>query len=435
MDSKEEAEGEAGAEITHLATVITQSTGMLSQLLAKHGLRMPSFDKNSNDSISDTITPELSEIARAKNMAINACMELLDLLQGPLTCMLPLYNGSALQAISRYKIYSHVPLSGSISYESLSAKCGIHIFELKQIIRFAIVFHRLFLEKEKGVVEHSAGSRILAENRIVQAGIGQFDEFYGSFARCVDAIDQFDGHEPNETGFSLSHDTSSNLFSYLYVHPERAKQFSEAMKFYTGPIPAYSPDFLINGYPWEDLPQGCVIVDVGGSDGHIGRLIAKKNPGLKVVVQDLPNVVEEAIAMAEAGAGVGADETARIHYHAHDFFTPQSITANIYLFRWVLHDWPDEYVVQILRQLLPVMRSGARVIVNESLCPESGSLPINVERYTRYMDMMMLAINKSRLRDEDEWRGLFAQVDGGFEVRCWTPEGAALAIIEATWRE
>ncbi|OJJ07029.1 hypothetical protein ASPVEDRAFT_88295 [Aspergillus versicolor CBS 583.65] len=417
---------EKEAEVISLAKTITQSTESLCRLLTEHGLPMPSLDTTPQSIFSPQAST--AEITTAKTKAINACMELLDRLQGPLTCMLPLYNGSALQTISRYKIYTHVPTTGSISYEDLSSKCGIHVFELKQVIRFAIVFHRLFTEEKKGFVAHSAGSRILAQDGIVQAGIGQFDEFYPAFARTVDAIDQFDGHEPNETGFSLAHNTNQDLFSYLRSHPAKSKQFTEAMKFYTGPIPAYSPNFLIKGYPWDTLPTGSVVVDLGGADGHVGQMIADANPGLCVIVQDLDTVVE-----AKAGPHP-VNKRGQVEFLAHDFFTPQPITADVYLFRWVLHDWSDEYVVRILRQLVPALKKGARVVVNESLCPESGSLPLAMERYIRYMDMMMLAFTKSRLRDEEEWRGLFAQADGRFGgVKCWTPEGAALAIIEATW--
>ncbi|KAL5343834.1 O-methyltransferase-like protein [Aspergillus crustosus] len=422
---------EQESEIIRLSNIISKTTRSLTQHLKDHGLPQPSFNTLPP---APSTTP--SEITTAKFTAINACMELLDHLQGPLTTMLPLYNGSSLQAISRYSIATHVPMNNSISYNDLSQKCGIHVFELKQVIRFAIVFHRLFKEEKKGFVSHSVESRILVEDEIVKAGIGQFDEFYGCFARTVDAMDQFKGHEPNETGFSLSHNTTETLFEYLRSRPTKAKQFSEAMKFYTGPIPAYSPNYLIKGYPWAEVPAGAVVVDLGGSDGHVGRLIKKENPGLRVTVQDLEGVIEEAraAAVSKTQPGCLGSEEEQVEYRAHDFFTPQPIIADIYLFRWVLHDWPDEYVIRILRQLIPALKRGAKVVVNESLCPESGSLPIAMERYIRYMDLMMLAINKSRLRDEEEWRGLFEEADERFgEIRCWVPEGSALAVIEAIW--
>ncbi|KAJ9299733.1 hypothetical protein DTO271G3_2617 [Paecilomyces variotii] len=421
---------ESNSELLKLASAISSSTATLDRYLKDNGLPEPSFDA--------TAPPQLAlksvEAFQAKNSAINACLELLDRLQGPLTCMLPLYNGSALQAISRYNIATHVPIDGSeISYPDLASAAGIDVDDLKQVVRFAIVFHRLFQEPRKGYVTHSAGSRKIAEDPIVQAGVGQFDEFYGSFARTVDAMTQFQGHEPNETGFCLSHNTNEDLFSYLRSRPAAAKQFSEAMKFYTGPIPAYSPNLLVQGYPWHQLVKDAVVVDMGGSTGHVAQLIAQAFPDIQVIVQDLPHVVTE----AESARAMDTQELRQhrpVLFKAHDFFTPQTVVADAYLLRWVLHDWPDHYVLKILRQLVPGLRTGARVIINESLCPESGSLPLATERYIRYMDLMMLAINKSRLRDEEEWQQLFHEADPRYgQLKCWTPEGSALAIMEVVW--
>ncbi|PYI04305.1 O-methyltransferas-like protein [Aspergillus sclerotiicarbonarius CBS 121057] len=410
------------SDIVRLASIVSSSTATLDRAMQEHGLRMPSFDAESP--VQLTLLSE--DMATARDTAINACMELLDHLKGPLTCLLPLYNGSSLQVISRYSIASHVPLSGEISYHDLSTACGVHVHDLKQVVRYAIVFHRLFAEQRKGYVSHSAGSRLIAQDPIVRAGMEQFDEFYGSCARAVDSMDQFQGHEPNETGFSLSHNTSEGLFEYLRSRPLKAKQFAEGIKFYKGPIPAYSPDLLVQGYPFHSLPEGAVVVDMGGSDGHVGRTIAQANPHVQVIVQDLPGVVEEAEAAGKARPG--------IQFQAHDIFTPQPVVAEVYLLRWILQDWPDDYVVRILRQLVSVLRKGARVVVNESLCPDSGSLPLATERYIRHMDLMMYAINKSRLRDEEEWQQLFHEADARFgTIRCWTPPGSALAIIEAVW--
>ena len=73
------------AEILRLADVISQSTKLLSQRLTQHGLRMPSFD---TDSPAATLPNQSAEIVGAKTTAVNACVELLDLLQGPLTLSL-----------------------------------------------------------------------------------------------------------------------------------------------------------------------------------------------------------------------------------------------------------------------------------------------------------------------------------------------------------
>ena len=51
------------------------------------------------------------------------------------------------------------------------------------------------------------------------------------------------------------------------------------------------------------------------------------------------------------------------------------------------------------------------------------------------MDMLMMAMNNSRLRTADEWQRLFAEADTRFgRVNSWVPHGAALAILEVVWQ-
>ena len=54
----------------------------------------------------------------------------------------------------------------------------------------------------------------------------------------------------------------------------------------------YEPQLLLEGYDWESIGRG-VVVDVGGSDGSMAVLIAKRFPQLNCVVQDLAALVEE----------------------------------------------------------------------------------------------------------------------------------------------
>ncbi|PWY82520.1 S-adenosyl-L-methionine-dependent methyltransferase [Aspergillus eucalypticola CBS 122712] len=404
------------SEIGRLASIISRAAATIEVSLTERG----DFPEAS------AVGSGSKEVLAAKADAIDACMELLDQLQGPSKCMIPLWNGASLQAISRHHIANHVPIHGEISYQDLARASGVPVNELKQYIRFAIIHHRLFIEKRNGYVSHSAGSRSLLEDPGAIAGVSQLDEWYSAFSRTVDAMDQFPGHKPNETGYALSHGNQS-IFDYLSDRPAKAKQFADAMQFYTVAIPEASPSFFLQGYPWGDLPRGSVVVDVGGSDGHVGRLIAQRYQHINVVVQDLE--------YAAADFQAAAKEDRNIRFDAHDFFSPQTVVADVYLFRWVLMNWADEYVVRILQQLVPSLRPGAKVLVNESLCPESGSLPLATERYIRWMDLLMLGVYKSRLRDKEDWDALFKQADAGFDsFQCSMVPGSAMGIVQAIWR-
>ncbi|KAJ5116613.1 O-methyltransferase-domain-containing protein [Penicillium angulare] len=420
------------SDILRLAKTISQSTQVLDQYAEANEPRMFSLDADA----PARVPINSKEADSAKMIAISSCMELIDRLQGPMSCLQPLWNGTSLQAISRFNIASHVPLDREISYQDLSQACGLHASKLKQVIRFAIVHHELFREDRKGYVSHSSNSRVLAQDAATQAGVDHFDEFYGSFVHAVDAMEQYEGHEPSQTGFSLSKNTNESLFEYLGARPEKSKKFADAMKYHQSAVPECSPEFLASGYPWKSLPPGATVVDMGGSVGHVGRLIASTNPKIQVIVQDLPEVIENAEAKAlQTNGTTNGHSGMPVKFQAHDFFHPQTLQADVYIFRWIMHDWPDHYVVRILKQLIPSLKAGAKVVLNESICPESRSLPLSVERYIRWMDIMMLSINNARLRDEEEWHDLFQEASHGFgPVRCWTPQGSALAIIEVEWQ-
>jgi hypothetical protein len=50
-------------------------------------------------------------------------------------------------------------------------------------------------------------------------------------------------------------------------------------------------DLLV--YPWASLPRDTVFCDVGGNNGHVSISLLKAFPQLKIVVQDLPAVVNQ----------------------------------------------------------------------------------------------------------------------------------------------
>lgn len=60
----------------------------------------------------------------------------------------------------------------------------------------------------------------------------------------------------------------------------------------------------------------------------------------------------------------------RIMFVEHDFFQTQPLTAEVYLFRQILHDWSDTDCVRILKALLPALKTGARILISECVMPE-----------------------------------------------------------------
>ena len=168
------------------------------------------------------------------------------------------------------------------------------------------------------------------------------------------------------------------MWEYYATHPTRGKRFATAMEAFTS-YHGNALSHLVSGYPWDALDENATVVDVGGSEGHVSRAIAAAHPKLKFVVQDLPKVLQD----AQSAESTREDTDGRIEFASYDFLTPQTRQGAVYLFRWVLHDWPDPYVVKILRNQIPALTKGAKIVINERLLPEPGSLPLVIEKQIR----------------------------------------------------
>lgn len=139
----------------------------------------------------------------------------------------------------------------------------------------------------------------------------------------------------------------------------------------------YKPLHLLDNYQWAAIGKGTV-VDVGGSDGVFGIAIAQRFPDLHCIVQDRPDVI------AESAKKIPNELVDRVTFMAHDFFTTQPIkNADVYLFRWIFHDWSDKYSINILRALIPALKYDARILIHEYVLPKPGTLSLYQERSIR----------------------------------------------------
>ncbi|KAK2867938.1 hypothetical protein FQN49_003324 [Arthroderma sp. PD_2] len=432
------------SRIVHLAELISSKTAIIDTYISDNGLSPPSFHP---DCPADPI--EDADVVKAKNEVLEATIELRQLLGGPMKLLLPESNFAPLAAIYEFNIASKVPLGSSISFTDLAPRCNLLEHDLRRIIRYAAVHHRVFSEPKKGFVAHTAASKLLAQNPVARDLMGlTFQECWPAHGRAIEAMAQ-KSEDASVSGYALANNFTSstrNTFQFLSEHPIRAQQFARAMS----STSKASMDALCNNFDWTQIPTGSTVVDIGGSQGHVSVHLAQKYPHLQFVVQDLAEVVEG------AAVRLPVDVKERVEFMAHDMFTEQPVRdAEVYLLRFVLHDWQDPYCVDVLQKLVPGLKNGARVVIQEHLLPEPGAMTLLQEMQVRYvpsdpewpmfltithsapssMDAIMLSLFNSRERDQEDWMQLFAAASTKFKFFTVhrIEESPTTGIITAQW--
>lgn len=282
----------------------------------------------------------------------------------------------------RYKLASHIPLHGETTFREISAASGLEEDLVRRFLQVACVKH-IFRQTSPTTICHTASSRLIASNQGVMDAIGfAIDDMAFGAAHELAALSKYPNGEngatteQNKTGFSVAYQTSDPIYTEMAKTPDRSRRFGGALRHMTSGS-AFDTSHLISGYDWASLAErGATIVDVGGGQGVVSRLLADANPGLHFVVQDLP-------AMIEVGEkNLPADKAETIKYQVHDFFEPQRVEGDVFFLRWILHNWSDKYCVQILRNIVPSMtKSDAKVVVYEFMPPE---LPQPGNRFDYY---------------------------------------------------
>ncbi|KAF5858058.1 hypothetical protein ETB97_004927 [Aspergillus alliaceus] len=132
-----------------------------------------------------------------------------------------------------------------------------------------------------------------------------------------------------ETGFSTAFQTTHTFYEYLHcVDEQRGARFDAAMECNAQPFSEEST------FPFENLKENAILVDVGGGRGHISHYLMRRHPHIQFIVQDDAAVIESVKADLEGN---------RFKFQTQNFFDLQPVVgADVYLLNNVLMDHQDE---------------------------------------------------------------------------------------------
>ncbi|KAJ6572134.1 O-methyltransferase [Mycena capillaripes] len=384
--------------LRRLANMINESLDVMEGVFARSGTPFPSLDDPFNPTHPSEIKQRDPEVAAA---ALNIVAATAQLSAAVSTPGISLWNAS-----NAFLISSCARVAAELNVAELlrdAGPDGLHAKDiaapsnadpalLARILRL-LATHQIFREVKPNVfannrissfLDKGKPTKELFENRearlIGSEGFGAFvelfsDDSYKSAGYLADTI-----LEPKHGVRDLPYTRAFGTHELFYYWLERPENAYKRERFGIGlrqSLTMESPDAIFQGFDWSSLPEGSILVDVGGGNGHVSMQIAQSNPQLRVVVQDLQQAVEGARQNWQEGFPTSIEE-GKVEFQAHDFFTPQPVkNATVFLLRWIVHNWPDNRVVEFLQHLKNAAQPTTRLIVVENVlavaCPPSES--------------------------------------------------------------
>jgi O-methyltransferase/methyltransferase family protein len=219
-----------------------------------------------------------------------------------------------------------------------------------------------------------------------------------------------DGIRTGEIAFDKAHGMS--VWDFRAQHPDETAAFDSAM----GAIASQIADAVLAAY---DFSQYGTIADVGGGQGSFITKILQTYPTARGILFDQAHVVVHADnRLIDAGV---AD---RCEVVGGDFFQSVPKNADLYILKWILHDWNDDDAIAILKSCRRAIGNSGKVIVVEYLIGDR-----NIGLEGKLMDLNMMVVTGGVERTREEYAIIFQAA--GFRLAAVVPTKSPIVVIEA----
>jgi O-methyltransferase domain len=214
------------------------------------------------------------------------------------------------------------------------------------------------------------------------------------------------------SAFRTVHRTS--FFDWFAAHPRDGQHFNAGI---AGLTAAEAP-LIAAAYPF---PDGAVICDIAGGTGALLAEILRRHPRSRGILVETPTVLAEAAPYLRT-AGL-AD---RVELTQGDISRGICAQADVYLLKWVLHDWDDATCQAILGRIAAAMPAGATLIVIEGVQHHNIPHP----RFSMIDLQMLVVTDGGRERSVPELEHIISVA--GLRPGRTRRTATGLALLEAT---
>ncbi|KAH9971123.1 S-adenosyl-L-methionine-dependent methyltransferase [Lactifluus volemus] len=380
------------AELKALANIIQSSIKQIEDAVTTKSYTFPSSDSTFS---FETEAPRMDPIIQSAGSFItSAAAQLITLVRpAPLTLidiMLQFHVSTAL----RTALVTHVaeilrdagPQGKHV--REIAKPTNVNPGKLARVLR-CLATNYIFVEVTPDVFAHKPKSvdELLASPESKHIGtLGMtsilehiLDEGFKSSAHLPETLldpDFAHANEANKTAMNKAFGYDGDMWSWFEAPENRSRlvRFGAAM---TGLKNMSSPNAILEGYSWGKLPEGSLIVDIGGGVGSQSLTLATHHSHLRFLIQDREPVIRDAIEYWKTNMP-DAVESGRVRFQVQDFFEPQAAQkeeVSVYLLRMILHDWADKYCLTILKHLRAAAGPNTHVVVVDQPIPHACDEP------------------------------------------------------------
>ncbi len=200
------------------------------------------------------------------------------------------------------------------------------------------------------------------------------------------------------------------IFQFFEQHAEEGQLFNQAMS----DLSTIDSPAVADAYSFDEIHS---IVDVGGGHGLLLATILARNPHLKGTLYDMPHVV------AGAHNGPLTPVMERCTLASGDMFSWVPAGADAYIMKHIIHDWPDEACINILKACRKGVNPGGKLLVVDNVIQ-----PGNDFAPGKFLDLQMLIFPGGCERTEKQFRDLFAAA--GWKLNRVIPTAVIESIVE-----
>ncbi|MBC2869367.1 methyltransferase [Streptomyces mexicanus] len=300
---------------------------------------------------------------------------------------------------------------GPLPVARIAEQVGAHPETLHRLLRL-LAANGVFAERKDGSFALTPMAEALLEDApMSMRGIAVLmghPVHWEDWSHFVDAVRSGEPSLPKLRGMTA--------FEFLEAKPEYGQVFFKGM----GAMSATETEPILAAY---DFSRFGTVVDFCAGRGELLAGILRKSPGVRGILAD-PRVAENGAAQYLAEQRV-AD---RCEVVAADLFGPVPEGGDAYVLKHIVHDWPEEQALQILRNVRAAMRPGGRLLLMEMVVPDKPNAP----HASKLVDLWLMLLVGGKERTAGQYARLLAEA--GFRLERVVQTAGAISVVEASAR-